>query len=130
MINRRAKIKMETVYIAGGCLWGVQHFFDTVPGVQMTEAGRANGTTSSLDGPYDGYAECVKVVYDEKNTSISELMAHLFEIIDPYSLNKQGVDVGKKYQEQESAPLVREFLADTGMTAAQIERVAYLVGHH
>ena len=24
-----------------------------------------------------------------------------------------------KYQEQESAPLVREFLADTGMTAAQ-----------
>ena len=88
---------METgLVIAGGCLWGVQHFFDTVPGVQMTEAGRANGTTSSLDGPYDGYAECVKVVYDEKNTSISELMAHLFEIIDPYSLNKQGVDVGKK----------------------------------
>lgn len=73
-------------------------FFDTVPGVQMTEAGRANGTTSSLDGPYDGYAECVKVVYDEKNTSISELMAHLFEIIDPYSLNKQGMDVGKKYR--------------------------------
>jgi HD domain len=25
---------------------------------------------------------------------------------------------------------VREFLADTGMTAAQIDRVAYLVGHH
>ena len=47
-----------------------------------------------------------------------------------YSLNKQGVDVGKKYQEQESDPLVREFLADNGMTAAQIERVAYLVGHH
>ena len=35
-----------------------------------------------------------------------------------------------KYQEQESAPLVREFLADTGMTAARIERAAYLVGHH
>ena len=54
---------METVYIAGGCLWGVQHFFDTVPGVQMTEAGRANGTTSSLDGPYDGYAEYVLMEY-------------------------------------------------------------------
>ena len=64
----------------------------------MTEAGRANGTTSSLDGPYDGYAECVKVVYDEKNTNISELMAHLFEIIDPYSANRQGVDVGEKYR--------------------------------
>ena len=89
---------METVYLAGGCLWGVQHFFDVVPGVLSTEAGRANGTTNTLDGPYDGYAECVKVVFDEKATSISELMAHLFEIIDPYSVNKQGVDVGKKYR--------------------------------
>ena len=63
---------METVYIAGGCLWGVQHFFDTVPGVRTTEAGRANGTTNTLDGPYDGYAECVKVVFDEKCTSVTE----------------------------------------------------------
>lgn len=70
-------------------------FFDTVPGVRTTEAGRANGTTNTLDGPYDGYAECVKVVFDEKCTSVTELMEHLFEIIDPYSLNKQGVDVGK-----------------------------------
>ena len=55
--SRRRKVKsMETVYIAGGCLWGVQHFFDTVPGVRTTEAWRANGTTNTLDGPYDGYA--------------------------------------------------------------------------
>lgn len=89
---------METVYIAGGCLWGVQHFFDSLPGVVATEAGRANGKTDSLDSEYDGYAECVKVDFDEKLTSITELMEHLFEIIDPYSLNKQGVDVGKKYR--------------------------------
>lgn len=89
---------METVYIAGGCLWGVQHFFDSLPGVIMTEAGRANGKTNFLDGPYDGYAECVKVVFDDKITTISALMEHLFEIIDPYSIDKQGVDVGKKYR--------------------------------
>lgn len=89
---------METVYIAGGCLWGVQHFFDKVPGVLATEAGRANGTTNTLDGSYDGYAECVKVTFDEKVTTVSKLMGHLFEIIDPYSQNKQGVDVGKKYR--------------------------------
>lgn len=89
---------METVYIAGGCLWGVQHFFDSLLGVQMTEAGRANGKANTLDGEYDGYAECVKVTFDEKATTITDLMGHLFEIIDPYSLNKQGVDVGKKYR--------------------------------
>lgn len=98
-LDKRKGIRsMETVYVAGGCLWGVQHFFDSLPGVQMTEAGRANGKTNSLDGEYDGYAECVKVIFDEKIVSITNLMEYLFEIIDPYSLNKQGVDVGKKYR--------------------------------
>ena len=54
---------METVYIAGGCLWGVQHFVDKVPGVPATEAGRANGTTNTLDGSYDGYADIYKKKY-------------------------------------------------------------------
>lgn len=89
---------METVYIAGGCLWGVQQFFDRLTGVISTEAGRANGKTNSLDGPYDGYAECIKVVFDENIISIKNLMEYLFEIIDPYSLDKQGFDVGKKYR--------------------------------
>ncbi len=53
---------METVYFAGGCLWGVQHFIKSLPGIVTTEAGRANGTTNTLDGDYDGYAECVKTV--------------------------------------------------------------------
>ncbi|ANS91031.1 Peptide methionine sulfoxide reductase MsrA [Staphylococcus pseudintermedius] len=44
---------METIYLAGGCLWGVQAFVKTIPGVVMTEAGRANGYSATLDGPYD-----------------------------------------------------------------------------
>ncbi len=35
--------------------------FATIPGIIHTEAGRANGRSSKLDGPYDGYAECVKI---------------------------------------------------------------------
>lgn len=89
---------METVYLAGGCLWGVQAFVKTLPGVIKTEAGRANGATCNLDGPYDGFVECVKTSFDSQLVSVSQLMAYLFEIIDPYSLNKQGIDVGKKYR--------------------------------
>ena len=71
MINRKGKIKMETVYIAGGCLWGVQHFFDTVPGVQMTEA--AEQRNNEFSGwPIRWICRMRKVVYDEKNTSISD----------------------------------------------------------
>ena len=89
---------METVYLAGGCLWGVQAFIKTLPGVISTEAGRANGTSDTLYGEYDGYAECVKTEFDPDETSIDRLMGHLFEIIDPYSVDRQGEDVGRKYR--------------------------------
>lgn len=109
---------MRTVYLAGGCLWSVQYFMNTIPGVVATEAGRANGKTASLAPPYDGYAECVKVTYDEKRTSVRDLTAHLFEIIDPYSVNHQGMDYGEKYRtgvystDEHVLKEVRQFIAE------------------
>ncbi len=81
---------MEVVYFAGGCLWGVQAFIKTLPGVTFTEAGRANGTSHTLEGEYDGYVECVKTEFDPTVVTMKEFMEYLFEIIDPYSLNKQA----------------------------------------
>lgn len=89
---------METIYLAGGCLWGVQAYVKTLPGVVDTEAGRANGTTDTLEGPYDGYVECVKTTFDPKEISVSELVSYLLEAINPYSVNQQGEDVGPKYR--------------------------------
>ncbi len=89
---------METIYFAGGCLWGVQAFIKTLDGVISTEAGRANGTTNTLYSDYDGYAECVKTSFNPQIVSVYQLMDYFFEIIDPYSLNKQGDDVGQKYR--------------------------------
>lgn len=91
-------VPIETIYLAGGCLWGVQAFVKTLPGVLSTEAGRANGTTDTLDGEYDGYAECVKTTFDPDVVTVEKLMHYLFEIIDPYSINQQGIDVGEKYR--------------------------------
>ncbi len=90
---------MEEIYFAGGCLWGVQEFMRHLPGVINTEAGRANGTTDNTQSEYDGYAECVKTQFDAEQVSVETLMGgYLFEIIDPYSVNKQGEDVGEKYR--------------------------------
>ncbi|WP_285490846.1 peptide-methionine (S)-S-oxide reductase [Staphylococcus haemolyticus] len=108
---------METVYIAGGCLWGVQAFIKTLPGVLSTEAGRANGISETLSDKYDGYAECVKTSFDPMQTSITDLMNYLFEIIDPYSINKKGVDEGPKYRtgiysdEQKHLEEARDFIS-------------------
>lgn len=69
-----------------------------LPGVVTTEAGRANGTSSTTSGQYDGYAECVRTEFDPELLSVEQLMDYLFEIIDPYSVNQQGEDIGKKYR--------------------------------
>lgn len=89
---------MQEIYIAGGCLWGVQEFFRYVPGVVETTAGRANGKNPTTAGEYDGYAECVRLTYDPTIQSVTGLMHEFFKIIDPYSLNRQGEDVGEKYR--------------------------------
>ncbi|SJZ70238.1 peptide-methionine (S)-S-oxide reductase [Pilibacter termitis] len=89
---------VETIYFAGGCLWGVQAFIKTLKGVVHTQAGRANGLSDTLYGEYDGYAECVKTEFDPEIVTVPQLMDYFFEIIDPYSRDKQGNDVGKKYR--------------------------------
>ena len=62
---------------------------------------------------------------DAETQFILEVAAITHDIACPLCRKKYG-----SYQEQEGDLLVREFLADTGMTTAQIDRVAYLVGHH
>ena len=96
--KRAENIQFEYVYFAGGCLWGVQEFLKHLPGVVNTEAGRANGTSQSTACKYDGYAECVKVTFNTHYVALETLIQCFFEIIDPYSFNKQGQDTGKKYR--------------------------------
>jgi peptide-methionine (S)-S-oxide reductase len=96
--NKQANRTQEIIYFAGGCLWGVQEFMKHLPGIFTTEAGRANGLTDSTKSSYDGYAECVKVTFSPSAVNIDELLGYFFEIIDPYSVNKQGEDIGKKYR--------------------------------
>ena len=57
---------MKTIYLAGGCFWGVQKFLDQFDGIRATEVGYANGRTK--DPSYEevcsgsGHAETVKVL--------------------------------------------------------------------
>ena len=68
-------------------------------------------------------------VLDPETQFILEVAALTHDIACPLCRKKYGNTNGR-YQENEGVPLVREFLSDTGMTEEQIERVAFLVGHH
>ena len=94
---------MDTVYLAGGCFWGTEKFFDCLPGVTATEVGYANGKTANPtyeQVKYEGagHAETVKVTYDPAVISLDGLLEMYFKIIDPTSVNKQGEDEGVQYR--------------------------------
>lgn len=94
---------MRTIFLAGGCFWGTQKFFDQFDGVLETVVGYANGRTehpSYEDVCYrdTGHAETVKVVYDEEKLPVKQLLRYYFMTIDPTSLNRQGNDVGTQYR--------------------------------
>ena len=93
----------KTIFLAGGCFWGVDKYLSLIPGVLSTEVGYANGKTEAPT--YEqvccndtGHAETVKVVYDADMLSLAQLLARFFEVIDPTSVNKQGNDRGVQYR--------------------------------
>ena len=93
---------MKTIYLAGGCFWGVQRFFDQFDGVLSTEVGYANGPEKAPSYRdvcrSSGHAETVKIIYDENRISLTELLRFYFMVIDPLSVNRQGNDTGIQYR--------------------------------
>lgn len=94
---------MSEIYLAGGCFWGTQHYFDCLTGVVQTEVGYANGRTANptyeqVKHENTGHAETVKVVYDQDTITLEELLEWYYKVIDPVSVNKQGGDVGVQYR--------------------------------
>ena len=66
---------------------------------------------------------------DRKTQETLEIAAITHDIACPLCREKYGNTNGKR-QEEEGGPLVRSFLADAGLSAEQVDRVAYLVSHH
>jgi len=90
---------VKTIYIAGGCFWGLEKYIGLVNGVVDTEAGYANGASASATyGDGSGYAETVKVVYDPAVAPLPFLLDLFYDAIDPTSVNRQGNDVGTEYR--------------------------------
>ena len=95
--------KQQVIYLAGGCFWGVEAFISRLKGVHNTEVGYANGrdlapTYEKVCTGKTGHAETVKATYNPKIIPLEEILESFFKIIDPYSLNRQGPDIGTQYR--------------------------------
>lgn len=94
---------MKEIYLAGGCFWGCQKYFDLLPGVLETTVGYANGpvanpTYEQVKLAHVGHAETVRVAYDPQQLPLETLLEKYFAVIDPTSVNRQGEDVGIQYR--------------------------------
>lgn len=93
----------QTIYFAGGCFWGSEHFFKQIEGVTDTCVGYANSIVP--DPSYQEVcsgrteaAECVRVEYDSAKVDLQFLIQLYLMTIDPTSVNRQGNDVGTQYR--------------------------------
>jgi methionine-S-sulfoxide reductase len=112
--------KMKSIVFAGGCFWGVEAYFKQLEGVHDTEVGYINGpgeTTYKAVCEGSGHTEAVLLHYDEQTISLKKLLDHLFNIIDPTSINKQGPDRGIQYRTgiynylPEQLPFIENYIA-------------------
>ncbi|ALD66460.1 peptide-methionine (S)-S-oxide reductase MsrA [Spiroplasma cantharicola] len=112
---------MKSIYLAGGCFWGVQAYFDLIDGVTNTKVGYCQGdvenpTYEQVCSGKTNHAEAIWLEYNDKLISLEKILEKYFKIINPYSLNKQGNDIGTQYrvgiywEEEEDFKIVQNFL--------------------
>ena len=94
---------MREIVLGGGCFWGVQEFMSRLKGVKKTEVGYANGrgenpTYEDICYTNTYYAEVCKILYDENEISLENILEEFWSIIDPTILNRQGNDIGSQYR--------------------------------
>ena len=93
---------LTTVYLAAGCFWGTERYYQKIKGVVNTEVGYANGPALTTDYEAvcagNGFVEVAQITFDQQELTLPELFATYIRIIDPYSLNQQGNDVGVQYR--------------------------------
>ena len=120
----------KVIYLAGGCFWGVEAFISRLKGVNQTEVGYANGqdlapTYEKVCTGKTGHAETVKVTYNPQIITLEEILENFYKIIDPYTRNRQGPDIGTQYrtgiywQEDCQKEIVLNFLKEKQMESAE-----------
>lgn len=93
----------EKAMFAGGCFWGVEHILKNISGVISVTSGYTGGTVENptyeqVSSHETGHVEAVRVIFDPKIISYSELLDYFWRLHDPTQEDGQGLDIGPQYK--------------------------------
>lgn len=126
---------MQQACFAAGCFWGVQHYFDQIPGVVESSVGYTGGIVENPS--YEevcqgttGHAEAVLISFDADKVTYVDLVRHFFRMHDASQHNRQGLDVGEQYrsaiftidrsQYETAGRIADEYARETGRRVATV----------
>jgi len=94
---------LEIATFGNGCFWCTEAIFEKLKGVQSAVSGYSGGskinpTYKEVCSGETGHAEVLKITFDPKIISYSELLEVFWKTHDPTTLNRQGNDVGTQYR--------------------------------
>jgi peptide-methionine (S)-S-oxide reductase len=95
---------MTTYILGGGCFWCLDAVYRRLKGVTGVKSGYAGGTLLDQPNYYQvatgttGFAEVVRVTFDEAIIPSDTILDIYFLIHDPTTLNRQGADEGTQYR--------------------------------
>ncbi len=132
------KVSKQVALLAGGCFWGVEELLRALPGVVSTEVGYTGGripnpTYERISTGATGHAESVRIEFDPRITSYSDVLRYFFRLHDPTTPNRQGNDRGTQYrsvifyttpeQQREAQEVIREVNASGKWQAPVVTEV-------
>ena len=112
IVLKNSPATAESVVLGMGCFWGAEKRMSQLPGVLAVESGYANGDVA---GTYESvlaheralhggrasgrnHAEVVKVTFDPRKATLTQVLARFWENHDPTQGHRQGNDVGSNYR--------------------------------
>jgi methionine-S-sulfoxide reductase len=93
---------MEKIYVAGGCFWGVQKWMKKLninsTSVGYAQSNKFNPSYEEVCAELTGAVEAVEIIFNPEVITVTDILEHLFRVIDPFSKNRQGNDIGSQYR--------------------------------
>ncbi|MGE5305694.1 MAG: peptide-methionine (S)-S-oxide reductase MsrA [Alphaproteobacteria bacterium] len=93
----------QVAVFGGGCFWCTEAVFNELEGVVSVMPGYAGGslknpTYEKVCSGETGHAEVIRIEFNPRQITFSDLLTVFFATHDPTTLNRQGADVGTQYR--------------------------------